>query len=112
MWNIFCKTDFFLIITLRHLYFCRFNSEMSKVLPKNVLSSSQLPPIIVPNLMGLTWDLLGTYLGLTTDLVLGKLCLSMNGSIPNASRTHPEGEYSNGLHKNSGGNLVCKTLLV
>mgnify|MGYP004508843509 CR=1 FL=1 len=63
---------------------------MSKVLPKNVLSSSQLPPIIVPNLMGLTWGLLGTYLGLTWDLVLGKLCLSMNGSIPNASRTHPE----------------------
>lgn len=64
MWSIFCKTDFFLIITLRHLYFCRFlNNEMPKVLPKNVLSSSQLPPIIVPNLM----DLLGIYLGLTYD---------------------------------------------
>ena len=89
----FLQDGFFLIITLRNLYFCRFlNSEMSKVLPKNVLSSSQLPPIIVPNLMGLTWDLLGTYLGLTWDLVLGKLHHSMNGSIPNASRTHPEGE--------------------
>lgn len=102
----FLQDGFFLIITLRNLYFCRFlNSEMSKVLPKNILSSSQLSPIIVPNLMGLTWDLLMTRF-------LGILYLSMNGSIPNASRTHPEGEYSNGLNKNSGRNLVCKTLLV
>ena len=112
MWNIFCKTDFFLIITLRHLYFCRFNSEMSKVLPKNVLSSSQLPPIIVPNLMGLTWDLLGTYYGLGIRKIMPFYEWFNPECIPNTSRTHPEGEYSNGLHKNSGGNLACKTLLV
>ena len=109
----FLQDGFFLIITLRHLYFCRFlDSIISKVLSKNVLSSSQLPPIIVPNLMGLTWDLLGTYLGLGIRKIMPFYEWFNPECIPNTSRTHPEGEYSNGLHKNSGRNFVCKTLLV
>ena len=83
----FLQDGFFLIITLRNLYFCRFlNSEMSKVLPKNILSSSQLSPIIVPNLMGLTWDLLGTYLGLGIRKITPFYEWFNPECIPNTSR--------------------------
>lgn len=40
-----------------------------------------------PSVMGLTWDLLMTYLGLTCKY---DVCL-MGTEFPKASRTHPEG---------------------
>lgn len=54
-------------------------------------------PIVVRKIMGLTWDLQRTYLGLTTDLLEFYHVFVANlprviayDSIPNASRMHPE----------------------